>query len=29
MKIDHIAIWTTDIERLKNYYITFFVATKY
>lgn len=26
MKIDHIAIWTTDIERLKNYYITFFGA---
>ncbi len=26
MKIDHIAIWTTNIERLKNYYITFFGA---
>lgn len=26
MKIDHIAVWTTDIERLKNYYVNFFGA---
>lgn len=26
MRLDHIAIWTKDLERLKNYYITFFGA---
>ena len=32
MKIEHIAIWTTDLERLKDFYVTFFGAqanTKY
>ena len=24
MKIEHIAIWTNDLERLKNYYVKFF-----
>lgn len=27
MVIEHIAIWTNDLERLRNYYITFFGAT--
>jgi lactoylglutathione lyase len=26
MRIDHIAIWTMQLEKLKNYYITFFGA---
>ena len=27
MKIDHIAIWTNNLEQLKNYYIQFFDGT--
>ena len=27
MKIEHIAIWTHDIERLKNFYCKFFACT--
>lgn len=27
MKIDHIAIWTTDLERLRTFYMKYFGAT--
>lgn len=27
MRIDHIALWTDDIERIKNFYVLYFGAT--
>ena len=27
MRIDHIALWTDDIERIKNFYVSYFGAT--
>src|SRR5262245_43923358 len=27
MRIDHIALWTSDIERCKHFYVTYFEAT--
>lgn len=27
MKIEHFALWTTDLERMKNFYTTYFEAT--
>ena len=27
MKLDHIAIWVSDLEKVKNYYMAFFDAT--
>jgi lactoylglutathione lyase len=27
MRIEHIAIWTTDLERCKNFYVSYFGAT--
>jgi len=27
MRIDHIALWTTDIERCKQFYVDYFGAT--
>jgi lactoylglutathione lyase len=27
MRIDHIALWTSDIERCKHFYVTYFQAT--
>lgn len=27
MKIEHIAIWTQDLERLREFYVTYFLAT--
>ncbi len=26
MRIGHVAIWTLDIERLKDFYVTYFAA---
>jgi lactoylglutathione lyase len=26
MRIEHIALWTTDLERVKNFYVTYFNA---
>jgi lactoylglutathione lyase len=27
MRIEHVAVWTTDLERLRNFYVQFFGAT--
>lgn len=27
MRIDHIALWTTDLERCKRFYVDYFGAT--
>ena len=27
MRIDHVALWTDDLERCKRFYVTYFGAT--